>query len=269
MVEAFLNLWSLSSLFDYLIVGAGLYVLLTTLRGTRIAQFIIALLILIIFQKLCVRYNLTTTLKVLNFIFNNLIIFVLIVYQEEIRHMVNRFNQRFNFIKRKGEKFNYHQIINNAVQRLSEEKVGSLIILQGEMDFEDHVSGGTTLNAEISEELLLTIFENKSALHDGAVVIKGEKIQSAAVVLPLTKNSDLHFRLGTRHRAAIGITEEFDCLAIVVSEETGTVRIAQKGEVMAVNEEELKYKIHSFFKTREDAPSPWQHKIMHKIRRKK
>lgn len=252
-MNEFIKIIKLSTIIDYSIIGIILYFIFSTLKGTRAAQIVFGLISLYLFKTLSYKLELTNTSKLLSFLFDNLIIFILIIFQEEIRQIINRINQRWSMIIGKNERseFAYQEEIVNAVSKLSKEKVGALIILQGETDVQDHVSGGTKINADISEELILTVFENYSALHDGALVIQENKILSAASVLPLSKNKNIDFRLGTRHRAAIGVTEELDCLAIIVSEETGKIRIAEKGKIEELDEDALKYKIANFYRIRE------------------
>lgn len=245
------------TLFDYFIIGFGLYFVFNTLKGTRAAQIVFGLFTLFLFKTISQKLDLTYTAKSLSFLFDNLIIFILIIFQEEIRQIVNRINQKWALIIGKTEKsnLNYQSLITEAVSKLSKEKVGALIVLQGENDLSDGINGGVPLNAEISEELILTIFENYSALHDGAMIIQDNKIIHAAAVLPLSKSKDMNFRFGTRHRAAIGITEEYDCLAIIVSEETGKIRVSEKGKVIDLSEEELLMKINTFYRVKDDSIS--------------
>lgn len=252
-MQNFFDLIKISTFIDYLIIGFGLYLIFSTLKGTRAAQIVFGLISLYIFKTASLKLDLHNTSKVLSFLFDNLIIFILIIFQEEIRQIVNRISSRWSSIVGKNDKseFSYQEQIIDAVSKLSKEKTGALIILQGENDLEDHISGGTKLNAEISEELLLTIFENYSPLHDGAVIIQDNKMISAASVLPLSKNKSIDYRFGTRHRAAMGITEVIDCLAIVVSEESGKIRVAEKGKIIELNEDELKFKISTFYRIKD------------------
>lgn len=252
-MEEIFHLLKLSIVIDYLIIGAILYFIFSTLKGTRAAKIVFWLITLYFFKTVSLKLELHNTSKLLSFLFDNLIILILIIFQEEIRHLITRINRKWSetFGKTDKSEFSSLEKIVNAASKLAKEKVGALIVLQGEMDLQDHVSGGTILNCDISEEIILTIFENHSALHDGALVIQDNKIFSAASVLPLSKNKNIDFRLGTRHRAAIGVTEDLDCLALIVSEETGQIRISEKGKIIELNEEELKYKIINFYRTRD------------------
>jgi len=246
---------NLTAILDYGIIGIVLYFIFSTLKGTRAAQITFGLISLYLFKTIALKYNLTNVSKLLSFIFDNLIIFVLIIFQEEIKHAVNKINNKWSMLIGKNEKqqFAYPEEIVNAVSKLATEKTGALIVLQGEMDIQEHVSGGTKINAEISEELILTIFENYSALHDGALVVQDNKIVSAAAVLPLSKDKNIGYRFGTRHRAALGVSEVSDCLAIVVSEETGKIRISEKGKMVELEGEELKYKILNFYRLQDSS----------------
>lgn len=252
-MQEFLSLIKLSTVIDYTIIGLVLYFIFSTLKGTRAAPLVLGFVALYLFKTVFLKLGLTNTTKVLSFLFDNIVIFVLIMFQEEIRQIINRVRQKWSVVIGKNDRsqFAYQDKIVDAIIKLSKQKVGALIVLQGEMDVDDHISAGTKLDAEISEELILTIFENYSVLHDGAIIIKENKIMSAASVLPLSKNKTIDFRLGTRHRAAIGASEELDCLVLIVSEESGKIRVAEKGKVIELSEEDLKYKVMSFYKVRE------------------
>jgi diadenylate cyclase len=243
---------NISSMIDYAIIGVVLYLLFTTIRGTKAAQIFIGFLLLYVFKTIALKLNLYNVSKGLSFLFDNLIVLVLVVFQEEIRQIVNRIHQKWLLLTKNEKLFSYQKEIVNAVSKLSDQNTGALIILEGDTQVEDHINGGTILNADISEELILTIFENYSALHDGAMVIGNNKIHSAAVVLPITKSKTLDFRFGTRHRAGIGITEILDCIAIIVSEETGSIRVAEKGKIIDLNPEELREKINQFYRAKEN-----------------
>lgn len=254
-MKEFLSAIYLNTLIDYGIIGLFLYFIFSTLRGTRAAQITFGLISLFLFKTIALKFNLTNTSRLLSFIFDNLIIFVLIIFQEEIRHAVNKINNKWSMLIGKNDRVQlaYPEEITNAVTKLASTKTGALIVLQGEMDIQEHISGGTKLNSEISEELILTIFENYSALHDGALIVQENKIVSAASVLPLSKDKNIGYRFGTRHRAALGVSEVSDCLAIVVSEESGKIRIAEKGKIVELDEESLKFKILSFYRLKDSS----------------
>ena len=190
-------------------------------------------------------------LKILNFILNSIMtwgVFALIViFQPELRRALeqlgtNKFTKFFGIdkdIATRTKEDIYKIII--AVQELAKTKTGALIVIERDIQIKDIISTGIELNSEVSPQLLVNIFVPKTPLHDGAVVISNNKIIAAACMLPLASDADIAKELGTRHRAAIGISKESDAIAVVVSEETGKVSIAKDGTLIAdVKEEALK-----------------------------
>lgn len=190
-------------------------------------------------------------LKILNFILNSIMtwgVFALIViFQPELRRALeqlgtNKFTKFFGIdkdIATKTKEDIYKIII--AVQELAKTKTGALIVLERDIQIKDIISTGIEINSEVSPQLLVNIFVPNTPLHDGAVVISNNKITAAACMLPLASDADIAKELGTRHRAAIGISKESDAIAIVVSEETGKISIAKDGTLIAdVKEDALK-----------------------------
>ena len=190
-------------------------------------------------------------LKILNFILNSIMtwgVFALIViFQPELRRALeqlgtNKFTKFFGIdkdIATRTKEDIYKIII--AAQELSKTKTGGLIVIERDIQIKDIISTGIEINAEVSPQLLVNIFVPNTPLHDGAVVISGNKIAAAACMLPLASDADIAKELGTRHRAAIGISKESDAIAVVVSEETGKISIAKDGTLIAdVKEEALK-----------------------------
>jgi diadenylate cyclase len=156
---------------------------------------------------------------------------LLVIFQPELRRALVRLGQSslFGFLphSRRGVT---NQIL-DAVATMSREKVGALIAIQREVGLRSYAEGGVRLDAEVSSALLVTIFRPNTPLHDGAVIIEGDRVVAAGCLFPLTENVDVGSGLGTRHRAAIGVTEDSDAIAIVVSEETGAVSFALKGQI--------------------------------------
>ena len=159
-----------------------------------------------------------------------------VVFQPELRRALekmgrSKFGKVLTFEEYDTEEKNTHTVnqLCQAVSNLSEHRIGALIILERTTKIGDIIRTGVTLDAEISAELLINIFVPNTPLHDGAVIIRDNRITAAACFLPLTQNNELNIELGTRHRAAIGITETSDCVALVVSEETGKISLALEG----------------------------------------
>lgn len=221
---------------DILIVAFVIYKGIKLLRNTIAAQLLKGIVILILVMQLSSILN----LYLVNYILINAMqvgfVALVVVFQPELRRSLekvgrtnwwNRIFHNEEEIKNKVE--NTVSNLCHAVEKLSETKVGALIILERQTKIGDIIRTGITLNSDISAELLVNIFVPNTPLHDGAVVIRDNKIVAAACFLPLTQNPDLNVELGTRHRAAIGISETSDCVSLVVSEETGKISIALEG----------------------------------------
>ena len=179
-------------------------------------------------------------LYILNFLLKSImtygVLLIIVIFQPEIRRALGDIgNQRFRklFKIQKEETLN-DKIINNIVEScnfLSRKNIGALIILERDTNLGDYEKTGIKIDGELSQELIINIFEPNTPLHDGAVVVRGEKIKSAACILPLTKRTDLKSEFGTRHRAGIGISELTDCISVIVSEETGKISLAMNGKI--------------------------------------
>ena len=241
--EYFLN-WRTG--FEIAVLAVMYYLVLSFLRGSRGARILkglalvvlvglIGVLFLARFLSLSViRTVATGAVSVLGFA-------LLVIFQPELRRALVRLGQSqlFGLISRSRR--GVTEEIVEAAARMSRDKVGGLIAIQREVGLRSYAEGGVQLDAEVTEALLRTIFHPKTPLHDGAVIIRGDRIQAAGCLFPLTENVDVGSGLGTRHRAAIGVTEDSDAIAIVVSEETGGVSFALKGEITRdVEPEELR-----------------------------
>lgn len=246
------NLWNtplllIMSILDIVIVVFIIYKSFEMLKGTRAWQLIkgILLLILATFVSEALKLN------ILNYILSSVMtygVFMLIViFQPEIRRALeqlgtNKFSKFFGIdsdVNAKTKENIYKIAI--ASMELSKSGTGALIVIERDIKIQDIISTGIAMNSEISPQLLVNIFEPKTPLHDGAVVISNNKIAAASCMLPLADDKDIARELGTRHRAAIGISKESDAIVVVVSEETGKVSIAKDGTLIAdVREDVLK-----------------------------
>ena len=235
------------SILDIIIVIFLFYKLFQMLKGTRAWQLLkgIMLLVLATFISDVLKLN------ILNYILSSFMtygVFMLIViFQPELRRALeqlgtNKFSKFFgidNDVNAKTKENIYK--ISIAAMELSKTGTGALMVIERDIKIQDIISTGIAMNAEISPQLLVNIFEPKTPLHDGAVVISNNKIAAASCMLPLADDKDIARELGTRHRAAIGISKESDCIVVVVSEETGKVSIAKDGTLIAdVREDVLK-----------------------------
>lgn len=223
---------------DMIIVAAVLYKLFKLIRETRAEQLVKGIFAIFVFEKISGEGWLE--LYTINWILKNTmtvgVIAILIVFQPELRRGLEYIGRsRFftkSFLEIKGESLSktVEEIV-EACASLSRQKIGALIVLERETGLNEVVETGTKINGIVSSNLLINIFIPNTPLHDGAVIIKEDIIKAAACFLPLTENMNLSKELGTRHRAALGISERSDSLAIIVSEETGSISIAENGTI--------------------------------------
>lgn len=221
---------------DIAIVAVCIYKLYMMIKETRAEQLVKGLVIIFIFVKISDSLKLYTVNWVLENMMTALAIMIIVVFQPELRKILETIG-RSNILTKsfadiRGEKVDkcVEEIV-HAVFSLSRQRIGALIIFERSTGLGDVVETGTVLNSEISSELLINIFIPNTPLHDGAVVIKNDTIKAAACFLPLSTEQSISKELGTRHRAAIGMSEKSDCLALIVSEETGGISIAEHGKI--------------------------------------
>ncbi len=221
---------------DIVIVAVCIYKLYMMIKETRAEQLVKGLVIIFIFVKISDSLKLYTVNWVLENMMTALAIMIIVVFQPELRKILETIG-RSNILTKsfadiRGEKVDkcVEEIV-HAVFSLSRQKIGALIIFERSTGLGDVVETGTVLNSAISSELLINIFIPNTPLHDGAVVIKNDTIKAAACFLPLSTEQSISKELGTRHRAAIGMSEKSDCLALIVSEETGGISIAEHGKI--------------------------------------
>ncbi len=226
----------ITDIIDILIVAFVIYKVLGFIKETRAEQLIKGLLVLVLVTFLSDVFNLYTLNWILRGTMTVGIIAIVIIFQPELRRGLEYVGRNkllknpFAQIDKDNAKAITSEFV-HAIDHFSSNRVGALIIIERETMLTDIVENGTTLDARISEELLGNIFYEGAPLHDGAVIIRGDKICAAGCVLPLTQNKTLSKDLGTRHRAGIGITENSDALAIIVSEETGIISMATDGKL--------------------------------------
>lgn len=232
---------------DITIVIFLMYCFFKIVRGSRAWQLIKGIALLIIATWMSGLFNLKILNWILTGIMNLGVIAIIVIFQPELRRALeqlgtNKLTQFFGIDKDLSTKTKediYKVVI--AATELSKAKTGALIVLERDIKIQDIIATGIPMNAEVSPQLLVNIFKPKTPLHDGAVVISGNKIAAAACVLPLADDKDIAKELGTRHRAAIGISKESDSIVVVVSEETGKISVAKDGTLIAdVREDVLK-----------------------------
>ena len=224
----------INDILDILIVAFLIYQLLRLTRSKSAGQIVRVVILLLVLSAASTFLGLNT----LNFIISKVLeiglIALVVVFQPELRRLLERLGgtQLFWILGGKDRSVENLRTVEETVkacQEMSRQKVGALIVFERGNNLEEYFSTGTLVNADVSEELLKNIFFPKAALHDGAVVIRHDRIAAAGCVLPLSENPDLSRDLGTRHRAAIGISEHSDSLVVVVSEETGVISCASGG----------------------------------------
>jgi diadenylate cyclase len=209
------------------LVAFVLYRLLLMFRGTRAVQILAGIAVLCVGYGVAWVLRLTTITFALEIVFKYGAFALLIVFQPELRAALAHLGQaRVTHLFRRLEEEEVVDEVTDAVERLSRSSTGAIIVVERDMPLGDYLETGTQLNAKVSGDLLATIFTPYSPLHDGAVIIRGDTIIGASCILPLSQAPIEDRSLGTRHRAALGVTEETDALVVVVSEETGTISLA-------------------------------------------
>src|SRR5687768_405908 len=220
---------------DIIFVFLLVYAVLKLLRGTRAAPMAAGIGVLVFLYWLSIKQDLAT----LEFVLSNGLLYIgiaiIVLFQSEIRQALITFGNRFRmpFSRQHRGQFGegvYDEVI-LAATTLASTKTGALIVIERNVGLKNVIDGGVQLDAELSYDLLLSIFNTASPLHDGAVVVRRHRIAAASCFLPLTLNPRLSRDLGTRHRAAIGVTEDTDAVAVVVSEESGLISFVKRGEI--------------------------------------
>ena len=220
---------------DVILVFLLVYAVLKLVRGTRAAPMAAAIGVFALLYWLAVRQDLATLAFILRGALLYIGVAIIVLFQSEIRQALISFGNRFRmpFTRRHLGQFGegvYDEII-LAATSLSSTKTGALIVIERNIGLKNIIDGGVKLDAELSYDLLVSIFNPESPLHDGAVVVRRHRVAAASCFLPLTLNPRLSRDLGTRHRAALGVTEDTDAVAVVVSEESGLISIVQHGEI--------------------------------------
>jgi len=232
-IEHFIGVFrsiQLKDVIDILVVAFLIYRILLLLQGTKALQMLAGLTVIILLYFFSEILELLTLNWILHTFMSSLLILIIIVFQDDIRKALAKIGTVPIARIQTEYSFGIEEVV-KAVTKLAEKKVGALIVFEREISLKDYLEGAVLLDAKVSEELLISIFNPKSPLHDGAVVISGGKIVAAGVVLPLSTNPDIAKDLGTRHRAGIGITEVSDAVAVIVSEERGEISLAVGGKI--------------------------------------
>ena len=242
---------------DICLVAFIIYNAIKLIRETRAFQLVKGLLLLGAGYLIIGMLEMQASSYIFRFVFQNIFIILIILFQQEIRQILERVGKsKFTNISLllKGNRVAQEETVSNAdieiakaVQRMSDSKTGSLIVMEKEMLLGDVIKTGKSIDAFVTHELIGNIFFPNSPLHDGAAVVRNGRLLCAGCVLPLTKSDEVSSDLGTRHRAALGMSEQSDAMVIVTSEETGIISVAFKGELIrGLNEAELREKLLNY-----------------------
>jgi diadenylate cyclase len=219
------------SVVDILLVALIIYEFLALIRGTRAALILVGVSVVILAFYFSRVGQLTTLNWLISRVLPYAVFALIVIFAPEIRQGLARLGRRLTFSSASGSEADAYDDIVMAANLFSQNQTGALIVIEREIGLRTYVESGVAIDARLSYDLLATIFRPSAPLHDGAVIIRGDRISAAACFLPLSMNPVLSTQLGTRHRAGIGITEETDAISIIVSEETGSVSLAVAGGI--------------------------------------
>lgn len=220
------------SALDILIIAILIYYLLKLLRGTRAVQMLVAIGLLIIFYRGAKWARLEMVEWLLTTLLPYIAITLIILFQPEIRRALSRMGRNLSLMKFASHNTKAEQDdIVMAAEYFSQNRIGALMVVERQTGLKTYIESGIPLDARLSYDLLLSIFHPGSPLHDGAVIIESSRVAAAGCFLPLSLNPMISKQLGTRHRAAIGVTEDSDAIVVIVSEETGAISLASAGAI--------------------------------------
>ena len=245
----------IQDLLDILIIAFVIFKLIQFTTNTRASQVLKGVIVLLLIFIISNVLNLITVRYLLNSFLVSGILVVVVLFQPELRRALERIGRfRLNIVQRDTPSYEIVNQLCLAVENMSRRKVGALIVLERNTKLGDYVQTGTVIDAEISDALIENVFEPKTPLHDGAMIIRDERIYAAACVLPLFDYPNIARELGTRHRAALGISTVSDCVTLVVSEETGIISFAHDGRLVRnVDHDTLEALLTSHFNPNQDS----------------
>lgn len=258
---------SVTSIMDILVVAYILYKVYTLIRETRAEQLLKGIMLIIFLIPISSFFNLVMLNWILTKTLTIGVLSIVIIFQPEIRRALEHLGRTaFNDKHILADEQIMEKIITEivvSVENLSQSKTGALIVIEQVTGLGDVINTGTKLDAVVSSALLENIFVVNTPLHDGATIIRNDRIVSSGCFLPLTNNNELNKKLGTRHRAAIGISENSDALVIVVSEETGIISFVANGKLMRnYTKDRLKKVLTAIMKKRFQSKATWREKVI-------
>jgi diadenylate cyclase len=216
---------------DILLVALIIYEVLVMIRGTRAAPMLAGLAAVAVAFYLARIGELVTLNWLVSHLLPYVVFALIVVFQSEIRHMLSDVGRRVSFLRGSAAEGDSYDDIVLAANLFSQHQTGALMVIEREIGLRTYIESGVAMDAKLSYDLLATIFRPSAPLHDGAVIIQKDRLAAAACFLPLSMNPVLSTQMGTRHRAGIGITEETDAIAVIVSEETGAISVAMGGKI--------------------------------------
>lgn len=220
---------TITAVVDILVVAVIVYQLLMMVRGTRVFHILVGIAAVALAYQIAIRARLELLRSLIALVAPYTGIAIIVLFQAEIRSTLARLGRR-RLLGGYRRPESIEEIV-LALKTLSDTRTGALIVLERDIGLKTFIESGVRLDSQISRDLLLSIFKSGNPLHDGAVIVQKERLAAAACFLPLSVNPSIASTIGTRHRAGIGITEETDCLSIIVSEQTGTISVAAFGEI--------------------------------------
>lgn len=251
MFQEALSLSSLAAVVDIVIVAVFLYWVILMFKGTRAERMFWGLSVVVIMHFVSQRAELLTLHWLLSNFLGSIVIFIIVVFQQDIRRALVRMGKPFSFryATRSGGLLDE---VSRAVAAMADRRMGGLIVFERAVELSDFLGSGVNVDGEVSRDMLLSIFNTGSPVHDGAVLVKGGRLARAGCILPLT-DRELAKGMGTRHRAAVGLAEETDAVIIVVSEQTGDVSLVVEGDIIhGVSLEDLPGRLKGLFTDEND-----------------
>lgn len=246
------NLSDPRNLLDIVLVTLLIYLLLRLFQGTQAVALVRGVLILVLITiVLSQTFDLIAFNWLLSWASPLLLVALPVIFQPELRRALERLGRTAPWFMRRQDNTITQRLINEvtqAVEQLARRKTGALIVFEGATGLAEIIDRGVRLNADVTAELLQTLFFPNTPLHDGAVIIRSDRVMAAGCVLPLTQHDLADPQLGTRHRAGIGVTEQTDALTVIVSEETGNISVARNGRLLRVDGGQLRKIMNEFYR---------------------
>lgn len=231
MVDVFAQV-RLADLADIVIVAVLTYWLITLIRGTRAVQMLIGLVVVFAVYATAQAFELFTLSWILREFLGSIFLLVVVVFQDDIRRLLTRVGRGRLFGGDREGKSRMIDEVTRAASELAAHRAGALIVLEREVGLNRFLESGTAIDAQVTAELLDAVFRTRAPMHDGAAIVRRGRLVAAGCFLPLTSNSTVSRSLGSRHRAAIGVTEESDAVVVVVSEEDGRISLVREGRIV-------------------------------------